>query len=91
MWGVTGAAYLRLMPPGYDDGVGTPRRLSADSITPLPDALTLSQTLMWTGNVPHEHLTSMAAVWGQLVANDISYTLPISGYEQVGKMILFCQ
>ena len=25
MWGVTGAAYLRLKEPEYEDGVGTPR------------------------------------------------------------------
>ncbi len=37
---------------------------------------------MWTQDVAHAHLTAMAAVWGQLVAHDISYTLPLSGYDQ---------
>ena len=31
---------------------------------------------------PHDHLTALAAVWGEFVAYDISYTLPLSGYEQ---------
>ncbi len=31
-------------------------------------------------SVPHEHLTGLTAIWGQLVWYDISYTLPISGY-----------
>ena len=31
---------------------------------------------------PHDHLTALAAVWGEFVADDISYTLPLSGYEQ---------
>merc|ERR1719471_2170119 len=42
MWGVTGAAYLRAMPPTYDDGVGTPRTRSSVTEKALPDALTLS-------------------------------------------------
>ena len=48
----------------------------------LPDALAVSSQLMWTHNQAHEHLTSLAAIWGQLVAHDISYTLPLSGYER---------
>jgi hypothetical protein len=31
------------------------------------------------------HLTAMATIWGQFVANDISYTLPLSGYEKVRR------
>lgn len=81
MWGVTGAAYLRLVAPQYEDGVGTPR-VSGLSGEPLPDALTLSSRLLWSQDRPHEHLTALAAIWGQFVAHDISYTLPLSGYEQ---------
>lgn len=82
MWGVTGAAYLRLKEPEYEDGVGTPRLMSVIPGHVLPDALAVSSQLMWTHNHPHEHLTSLAAIWGQLVAHDISYTLPLSGYER---------
>ena len=48
----------------------------------LPDALAVSSQLMWTHNDPHEHLTALAAIWGQFIAHDISYTLPLSGYER---------
>ena len=83
MWGVTGAAYLRIIEPQYEDGVGTPRTMNVDG-QGLPDSLTISSKLIGTGHDPHPHLTALAAVWGQFVANDISYTLPLSGYEKVG-------
>ena len=86
MWGVTGAAYLRLMPPQYDDGVREPRSRSLSG-PPLPDAVTVSARLIPSRDRPHEHLTAMAAIWGQFVAHDISYTLPLSGYEQVKGLI----
>ena len=70
MWGVTGAAYLRLAPAQYDDGVGTPRT-KASTAPLLPDALAVSSRLIWTQDIPHEHLTAAAAIWGELVANDI--------------------
>lgn len=41
MWGVTGAAYLRIMEPQYEDGVGLPRLMDIDG-GKLPDALTIS-------------------------------------------------
>ena len=83
MFGVTGAAYLRIKEPEYEDGVGTPRKMDVGGGRKLPDALTVSSQLMWTHNDPHPHLTSFAAMWGLFVAHDISYTLPITGYEQV--------
>ena len=70
MWGVTGAAYLRLQEPEYEDGVGTPRLMSREG-DKLPDALAVSSQLMWTHNDPHEFITALAAIWGQFVANDI--------------------
>ena len=83
MWGVTGAAYLRLHEPQYEDGVRTPRNMARSGRAKLPDALTVSSKLIWTRNNPHEHLTALAAIWGQFVSHDISYTLPLSGYEKV--------
>ena len=82
MWGVTGAAYLRIMEPQYEDGVGTPRTMNIDGKT-LPDGLSISSKLLWSQSDPHPHLTVLAAIWGQFVTNDISYTLPLSGYEKV--------
>ena len=88
MWGVTGAAYLRIMPPQYEDGVGLPRVTSAVTGNKLPDALSISSQIMWTHNDPHEHLTALAAIWGEFISHDISYTLPLSGYEQVRTCLL---
>ena len=87
MWGVTGAAYLRYQEPQYEDGVGTPRKMGVAQDYRLPDALTVSSKLIWVRNDPHEHLTALAAIWGQFVAHDISYTLPLSGYEKVGMKV----
>ena len=82
MWGVTGAAYLRLSPPTYDDGIGTPRWTSVPTGNHLPDAKTVSNRLAYISpNDPHEHMTALGAIWAQFVAHDISYTLPIHGYE----------
>ena len=87
MWGVTGAAYLRIMAPQYEDGVGIPRTTGALG-GELLDALSISSQLLWSHDDPHEHMTSLAAIWGQFVAHDISYTLPLSGYEQVRSHFL---
>ena len=89
MWGVTGAAYLRLHEPQYEDGVRTPRNMARSGRAKLPDALTVSSKLIWTRNNPHEHLTALAAIWGQFVSHDISYTLPLSGYEKVTNYPIF--
>jgi hypothetical protein len=43
----------------------------------------ISTKLIKAGSDSHPHLTTLAAIWGQFVANDISYTLPLSGYEKV--------
>ena len=68
-------------------GVGTPRKMGVEH-SMLPDALTVSSRLIWSRNDPHEHLTALAAIWGQFIAHDISYTLPLSGYERVRSPII---
>ena len=90
MWGVTGAAYLRFLPPQYEDGVGIPRATSVRTGRPLPSALRVSSNALWTQNVDHEHLTALAAIWGEFVAHDIAYTLPLSGFEQVRDIFKPC-
>lgn len=86
MWGVTGAAYLRISEPQYEDGIGTPRTMNIDG-KELPDAITVSTHLLpqVRSHETHPHLTAIAVTWSQFVAHDISYTLPLSGYEQVGE------
>ena len=48
----------------------------------LPDSLFVSSRVLQERSTPHEHLTGLTAMWGQLVSHDIAYTLPISGYSQ---------
>jgi len=79
-WGITGAAYLRILQPMYQDGVGSPRDSGVNG--PLPDALYISSRVLRERDVPHEHLTGLTAIWGQLVSHDIAYTLPISGFSE---------
>ena len=61
-------------------GVGSPRE--AGFTGPLPDSLFVSSRILREQDHPHEHLTGLTAIWGQLVSHDIAYTLPISGYSQ---------
>jgi hypothetical protein len=58
--------------------VGTAR--SAGAADTLPDSLFVSSRVLQERSTPHEHLTGLTAMWGQLVSHDIAYTLPISGY-----------
>ena len=61
-------------------GIGSPRDSGVNG--PLPDALYISSRVLRERDVPHEHLTGLTAIWGQLVSHDIAYTLPISGYSE---------
>ena len=83
---MTGAAYLRLKEPEYEDGVGTPRKMSREGSL-LPDALAVSSQLMWTHNDPHDFITALAAIWGQFVANDIRYVVLHSCSKNLQKII----
>ena len=60
--------------------MGSPRE--AGVAGPLPDSLFVSTRILREKDHPHEHLTGLTAIWGQLVSHDIAYTLPISGYSQ---------
>ena len=61
-------------------GVGVPR---VNGVTgPLTDPLAISNKVLKEKDAAHEHLTSLTAIWGQLVSHDIAYTLPISGYSK---------
>ena len=64
----------------YYVGVGSPR--DAGLTGSLPDSLFVSTRILREQDQPHEHLTGLTAIWGQLVSHDIAYTLPISGFSQ---------
>jgi hypothetical protein len=75
---------MRLLPAQYTDGVAAPRTSPS-----LPDALAVSSALLKENELvlPHEHLTTMAAFWMQMIAYDVSYTIPISGFDHVSAQL----
>lgn len=58
-------------------GVSIPRQ--ANDGTFLPSARDISLAVHKDVDNPHLHLTAMAAIWGQLVHNDISHTPQMAG------------
>ena len=58
-------------------GVSIPRQ--ATDGTFLPSARDISLAVHKDVDNPHLHLTAMAAIWGQLVHNDISHTPQMAG------------
>ncbi|EFX88723.1 hypothetical protein DAPPUDRAFT_304755 [Daphnia pulex] len=76
-WGNANTRYLRFLPPDYSDGVSIPRQASDGTF--LPSARDISLAVHKDVDNPHLHLTAMAAIWGQLVHNDISHTPQMAG------------
>lgn len=58
-------------------GVSIPRQ--ANDGTFLPSARDISLAVHKDVDSPHLHLTAMAAIWGQLVHNDVSHTPQMAG------------
>ena len=73
---------INLMIPG----VGAPRDTGLTG--PLSDPLFISSRILVEQDLAHEHLTALTAIWGQLVSNDIAYTLPLSGYSECCEAML---
>lgn len=63
-------------------GVSIPRQASDGTF--LPSARDISLAVHKDVDNPHLHLTAMAAIWGQLVHNDISHTP-----QMAGELIVF--
>lgn len=59
------------------EGVSIPRQANDGSF--LPSARDISLAVHKDVDNPHLHLTAMAAIWGQLVHNDISHTPQMAG------------
>nr|CAH0106290.1 unnamed protein product [Daphnia galeata] len=85
-WGNANTRYLRFLPPDYSDGVSIPRQ--ANDGTFLPSARDISLAVHKDVDNPHLHLTAMAAIWGQLVHNDISHTPQMAGF--LGQRLRCC-
>lgn len=58
-------------------GVSIPRQGNDGAF--LPSARDISLAVHKDVDAPHEHLTSMAAIWGEMIHNDISHTPQMAG------------
>ena len=59
------------------EGVSIPRQASKTVV--LPSARDVSLAVHKDVDKPHDHLTTMAAMWGQLIHHDISHTPQMAG------------
>jgi hypothetical protein len=58
-------------------GVSVPRHGAKGQ--PLPSSRDVSLVVHKDADLPHAHLMALAAVWGELVAHDISHSPRMSG------------
>lgn len=58
-------------------GVSIPRQGNDGAF--LPSARDISLAVHKDVDAPHDHLTSMAAIWGEMIHNDISHTPQMAG------------
>ncbi|XP_069697432.1 uncharacterized protein [Periplaneta americana] len=69
-WGASGTPFRRLFPPDYSDGVSGPRWSEQ-----LPSTSKVMRELNSLKVQPHEHVTSLLGVWGQMVRDDLASTI----------------
>ncbi|XP_029172750.1 uncharacterized protein LOC114941788 [Nylanderia fulva] len=80
-WGARGSPFLKLLPSAYSDGISRPRQsVSSHSLPTSSDVISSVLT-----SIPevgsHEGLTSLSAVWSELVLQDIAATVHSVGPE----------
>nr|XP_050845727.1 peroxidasin-like isoform X1 [Vespula vulgaris] len=67
-WGAALEAYIRLLPPEYQDGVSLPR-------TDLPSAREVSSNVHSGGqDLKHPYLMALTALFAQFLAHDLAHT-----------------
>ncbi|CAI5456137.1 unnamed protein product [Caenorhabditis angaria] len=80
MWGVSEMAFLRLLPPRYENGFNTPVGWEKGKLYhgfKLPNPRRISRELIGTDEItPHNHLTAMTMQWGQFIDHDLTLTAP---------------
>nr|KAI8739523.1 peroxidasin-like; partial [Biomphalaria glabrata] len=69
-WGTSLTPVARILPPAYDDNVGSPRTLGKDNI-PLPNPRTISSYVHPSTSDP-ETRTIMIMQWGQWLDHDVT-------------------
>ncbi|XP_014241110.1 uncharacterized protein LOC106661888 [Cimex lectularius] len=81
-WGSAGSSYARYLSPDYADDISLPR---GTALYPegLPSARDVSLGVHDQVDRQHSHLVATAAIWAQLVTNDLSLTPQMTGYNGV--------
>lgn len=85
-WGVANRRYLRYLPPDYGDGISIPRQDSGNQF--LPSARSVSLGVHSDSDIPHPHLMSVTAIWGEFIYHDISHTPQMAGF--LGQRLKCC-
>ncbi|XP_066966367.1 uncharacterized protein [Macrobrachium rosenbergii] len=85
-WGNAVTRYLRFLPADYGDGVSVPRQSEDGEF--LPSARSVSLAIHGDHDTPHKYMTSIAAVFGQFLAHDLSHTPQMAGY--IGQRLRCC-
>ncbi|CAO4384089.1 unnamed protein product [Caenorhabditis nigoni] len=79
-WGVSEMAFLRLLPPRYENGFNTPVGWEKGKMYngyQVPNARKVSRVLIGTDETtPHSHLSAMTMQWGQFIDHDLTLTAP---------------
>ncbi|KAJ9596468.1 hypothetical protein L9F63_012507, partial [Diploptera punctata] len=87
-WGKSLRAFVRLLPPAYHDGIGSPRALSVSG-KPLPSPRLISVSVHPDTSRPHVRYSLMFMQFAQLLDHDLTHTPVNKGF--VGESILDCQ
>ncbi|XP_062045579.1 probable oxidoreductase PXDNL [Lepus europaeus] len=79
-WGAARTAFVRLLQPAYENGLGSPRgagRLPGSGRPPLPLPRLVSTELAGAATVrPDGSYTHMLMQWGQFLDHDLDHTVP---------------
>ncbi|KAF1747223.1 hypothetical protein GCK72_023685 [Caenorhabditis remanei] len=79
-WGVSEMAFMRLLPPRYENGFNTPVGWEKGKLYngyQVPNARKVSRVLIGTDETtPHSHLSAMTMQWGQFIDHDLTLTAP---------------
>ena len=85
-WGVANRRYLRYLPPDYGDGISIPRQDFTNQF--LPSARQVSLSVHSDSDIPHPHLMSVTAIWGEFIYHDVSHTPQMAGF--LGQRLKCC-
>ncbi|XP_029671831.1 uncharacterized protein LOC115240676 isoform X2 [Formica exsecta] len=80
-WGARGSPFLKLLPSAYSNGISRPRQSVGSHSLPTSSDI-ISSVLTSVPEIgSHEGLTSLSAVWSELVLQDIAATVHSVGPE----------